>query len=103
MESADYLLCAAASLIASLICFASPVFGWMWRGDWTWPGWTIGSLFQRGRGRAALHARPAGSWLEALPEPEPLDPMARYSVGWVFLALTLILLAAAGLDAASLD
>jgi hypothetical protein len=103
MESADYLLCAAAALVAALICFASPVHGWIWRGDWTWPGWTIGSLLHRGRGRAGLRPHAAGPWLGTLPEPEPLDPMARYSIGWVFLALALILLAAAGLDGASLD
>ncbi|HUN51580.1 MAG TPA: hypothetical protein VMU42_10700 [Candidatus Sulfotelmatobacter sp.] len=103
MESADYLLCAAAALVAALICFASPVFGWIWRGDWTWPGWTIGSLLHRGRGGNGLQAPAAGAWLAALPEPEPVDPMARYNIGWVFLALALVLLAAAGLDVASLD
>ena len=100
MENADYLLLASASIAASLVCFASPVFGRMWRGDWEWPGWTIGALLRGRRARSGLQAHIAGRAPGRLPEPGYSDPLASYSVGWVFLALALALLAAAGLQAA---
>jgi len=103
MDSADYLLFAVASLVTSLICFASPVFGWMWRGDWTWPGWTIGSLLHPSRQKSAFRTNAFGLGLEDVSGANQNDAMARYSVGWLFLALALVLLVAAGLEAASVD
>jgi len=104
MDSADYLLLAAASLLAALICFASPVLGWIWRGDWLWPGWTIDALLLAGRGRRQVRfdaGRPASTPPPARSEPRFDDPLGRYNVGWVFLAIALALLAAAGIDAVS--
>jgi hypothetical protein len=99
MDSADYILFAATSFVVSLVCFASPVFGWIWRGDWAWPGWTIGSLLRSGRSKSAFRTNAIGPVFGAISEPSFSDPMARYSIGWVFLALALVLLVAAGLDA----
>lgn len=103
MDNADYLLFALMSFVASLICFASPVFGWMWRGDWAWPGWTIGSLLRAGRAQATFRANATGAGLGAVPELNASVPLARYSIGWLFLALALVMLAAAGLEAVSAD
>jgi hypothetical protein len=103
MDGFDYLLLAQLSFVASLVCFASPVFGWIRHGNWHAPGWTIRALLRARRMNSEIPANAAGPAWDLAERLEHADGLGRYSIVWIFLGLSLALLLAAGLEATSLD